>query len=184
MDLVLQSDGKWDVIAPVQKIIPTADKSKVVEAKGTIQADDLHVFLRQETLQEIIDYSKTNLSEELGGVMPGTLYEHRGIKYIEMHGYIRAAGESGRAQYKFTHDAWSLISRERETRFNDAVLVGWHHTHPGYGVFLSHYDRFIHGNFFNLPWQVALVVDPRADTLGFFQWKDNEIRPVGFFFVK
>jgi hypothetical protein len=31
---------------------------------------------------------------------------------------------------------------------------------------------------------VALVVDPRADTLGFFQWKRGKVSPCGFFYVR
>jgi hypothetical protein len=45
-------------------------------------------------------------------------------------------------------------------------------------------DLFIQQHFFNLPYQVALVVDPRADTLGFFQWKHRKVQPCGFFYVK
>ena len=179
MDLV-QTDGQWEVIAPTSKIIPTADKSRKVQAMGTIEADDLHIFLEQQTLTEIVDYSKTSPQNEVGGVLPGTLFEYRGVPYIQIHEYIRAPGESRGASFKFTADAWSHI-REKQ---GDQILVGWHHTHPGYGIFLSSHDQFIHRHFFNLPWMVALVVDPRADTLGFFQWKSDQIVPVGFFFVR
>ncbi len=27
-------------------------------------------------------------------------------------------------------------------------IVGWYHTHPSFGIFLSHHDLFIHQNFF------------------------------------
>jgi proteasome lid subunit RPN8/RPN11 len=184
VDLILQTDGQWDVAAPVSKLIPTADPTRRVEAKGTIAPDDLQIFLDQKVLTEIVDYSRLSLAREVGGVLPGTVYEDRGVPYIEIAGYITAPGESEAARFTFTHEAWSKISRERERRFEDRPLVGWHHTHPGYGVFLSEYDRFIHRHFFNLPWMVALVVDPRAETLSFFQWKRDRIEPVGFYFVR
>ena len=38
----------------------------------------------------------------------------------------------------------------------------------------SDYDKFIHTNFFSLPWQVALVVDPRAE-VGVFVWRDGQL---------
>jgi proteasome lid subunit RPN8/RPN11 len=57
----------------------------------------------------------------------------------------------------------------------DHQIVGWHHTHPGFGIFLSRHDEFFHRNFFSQPWQVALVVDPQRGELGFFQWLDGEI---------
>jgi proteasome lid subunit RPN8/RPN11 len=49
-------------------------------------------------------------------------------------------------------------------------MVGWYHTHPGFGIFLSGMDLFIHQNFFTQIWHVAYVLDPRARTSGFFCW--------------
>lgn len=48
--------------------------------------------------------------------------------------------------------------------------MGWYHSHPGFGLFLSDYDAFIQQNFFGAPGQVALVVDPVEGCLGWFQW--------------
>jgi len=173
------------VAEPDEKLIPTADKTKRVEAKGTIQPDDLHIFLREETLREIVLYAKTNVSRELGGVLIGTFHQWRGQLWIDVEAYVKATRfQNTAASFKFTHDSWSDITREKEKRFNDKPVVGWQHTHPGYGVFLSGMDMFIQNHFFNLPHQVALVVDPRADTLGFFQWKRGKVVPCGFFFVR
>jgi hypothetical protein len=61
--------------------------------------------------------------------------------------------------------------------------VGWYHTHPDYGIFLSGQDLFIHRNFFDQPLQVAYVVDPIRQTRGFFQWRDGGAAPVGGFFL-
>jgi hypothetical protein len=43
------------------------------------------------------------------------------------------------------------------------------------GVFLSHYDTWLHSNFFPEPWQVALVVEPVSSTAGFFVRQKNGI---------
>jgi hypothetical protein len=61
------------------------------------------------------------------------------------------------------------MERQHPTR----RILGWYHTHPGFGIFLSDMDMFIHGNFFNLPWQVALVYDPHSGEEGLFLWKDG-----------
>jgi proteasome lid subunit RPN8/RPN11 len=45
--------------------------------------------------------------------------------------------------------------------------VGWFHTHPGHGIFMSSTDRSNHSMYSN-PWQVALVLDPIHRTWGFF----------------
>ena len=50
----------------------------------------------------------------------------------------------------------------------ERIIVGWYHTHPGFGIFLSNMDAFIHENFFSFPWEPAYVFDPQAETDGFF----------------
>ena len=57
--------------------------------------------------------------------------------------------------------------------------MGWYHTHPDFGVFLSSHDLFIHRHFFGQPLQVAYVVDPIRQTRGFFQWRGDALDEVG-----
>src|SRR6185295_14701979 len=105
---------------PIEKLIPTADKSRVVEAKGTINPDDLHIFLSQNVLREVVAWSESDLNHELGGVFVGDLYSWKGMPYIEIAGYIKATHyENTAASFTFTHDCWSAISRECETKWQD-----------------------------------------------------------------
>jgi proteasome lid subunit RPN8/RPN11 len=172
-------------IDPIEKIIPVADPNCRTEAMGTIAPDDLNIFITQQVLQEVIDYSNSRLDREVGGALVGKLFSHRGVKYIEIEAYIPAyRAVSQTASLVFGHDAWEEINRKKDQSYPDSILVGWHHTHPGYNIFLSSYDMFIHENFFNLPWMVALVVDPKAERLGFFQWKHGQVVQCGFYFVR
>lgn len=183
-DIEFIETGDLQIAVPLEKLIPTEDPSRRVEPMGTINGDDLQIFLREQTLREIVAYSKSDTSRELGGGLPGRFYQWRGRLWIEIQGYIRATGyQNTAASFKFTHDSFSAMQRENERRFADVGFVGWHHTHPGYGIFLSGMDRFIQNHFFNLPYQVALVVDPKADTLGFFQWKNRQITACGFHYI-
>lgn len=56
------------------------------------------------------------------------------------------------------------------------INVGWFHTHPGHGVFMSGTDKANH-RAYEQDWQVALVVDPIRREFGFFVGK--ECTPVG-----
>src|SRR5258708_18583409 len=181
----IEVTSSLEYIQPIDKLIPTADKSRIVEPKGTIQPTDLHIFLSQNVLKEVVAWSESDLDHELGGVFVGDLYAYKGLPYLEIAGYVKATHyENTAASFKFTHDSWSGITREREQKVGDKILVGWHHTHPGYGLFLSGMDRFIHFNFFNMPWMFALVVDPKAGTLRLFPAKGQHVEPVGFFFIR
>ncbi len=69
----------------------------------------------------------------------------------------------------FTHETWDYVHGEHDKMYRTLRMIGWQHTHPNYGVFLSNYDMFIQENFFNLPYQLAYVVDPVQNIRGFFQ---------------
>jgi proteasome lid subunit RPN8/RPN11 len=55
--------------------------------------------------------------------------------------------------------------------------VGWYHTHPGHGIFLSGYDLVITRSIFNAAWHVAVVLDPLRNEMGLFQGADGERLP-------
>ena len=61
-----------------------------------------------------------------------------------------------------------------DTKYTDKSIVGWYHTHPDFGIFLSDRDRFIQENFFSGAGQVALVIDPIRKTVGVFTWRERQ----------
>lgn len=53
--------------------------------------------------------------------------------------------------------------------------VGWYHSHPGLGIFLSSHDSVITASIFNADWHVAIVLDPGGDaSLGIFRGPQQE----------
>ena len=75
----------------------------------------------------------------------------------------------------FTHQTWNQLSAEKASCHPDQAIVGWYHTHPGLGVFLSERDLFIHRNFFADASHVAVVIDPADFAWGIFYWQDSEL---------
>jgi hypothetical protein len=61
-----------------------------------------------------------------------------------------------------------------DSRFADARIVGWYHSHPDFGIFLSERDAFIQEHFFSGPGQVAYVIDPVRDLEGVFAWRNGK----------
>ena len=89
------------------------------------------------------------------------------------------AGEKaaqGAAHVTFTQDTWEHIYSIKDRDYPDKKIVGWYHSHPGFGVFLSHHDTFIHENFFSATHQVAWVFDPHSDEEGCFGWSGGKVR--------
>lgn len=120
---------------------------------------------------------------EVGGVLVGRIDGRTGQPRVTgVIPALEAVGE--RASVTFTHEAWELILERQEEEFPNTQIVGWYHSHPGFGIFLSGADLFIHQNFFSDRHQFAYVVDPIERSEGIFGWRDGEIamfeRIVGF----
>jgi len=174
--------SRVQLLKPQERPLPLEQPDKYrIRKFGVVGLDDHLILIHRDILREITDYSKSNLHQELGGVLVGGFYHWKGRQYVEIDAYIPARlGESRSASFKFTHDSWHEIQVIREQKYPDRPLVGWHHTHPSFGIFLSNMDLFIHKGYFDQPWHVALVVDPCADKLGFFQWRGEQVVTCGF----
>ncbi len=114
-----------------------------------------------------------NDDREVGGVLIGRLGDSALPVVTGSIAALEADGQ--RASVTFTHDAWASIHHTLERDFPEQQIVGWYHSHPGFGIFLSEYDRFIHGNFFADRRQIAYVIDPHAGTEGVFRWQGDEL---------
>jgi proteasome lid subunit RPN8/RPN11 len=121
----------------------------------------------------IYEHIYGNDDHEVGGVLVGTLGEKALPTVTGSIAALEARGE--RASVTFTHDAWSTVHSTLESDFPGQQIVGWYHSHPGFGIFLSRHDLFIHENFFSDPRQVAYVVDPHAGIEGVFVWRDGQV---------
>lgn len=128
-----------------------------------------------EALQAIHEHGKTSMDAEICGVLVGNVYRDSYGPYVLIRACIRGdAAESRNAQVTFKAETWTHIQQVMEQDHPDDKIVGWYHTHPGFGIFLSGMDLFIQDNFFNLPWQIALVYDPQSEEEGVFIWRNGK----------
>lgn len=139
---------------------------------------DLPIFVDLDVIREMEEHAQSDIRVELGGVLLGGQFcDEDGQPFLIVSDSLRARHyESTKGSFKFTHDTWEQITREREQFPPELQMVGWYHTHPDWGVFLSGLDMFICENFFNKPLDVAFVIDPCQRDRGFFQWLPGDSR--------
>lgn len=127
-------------------------------------------------MDAIETHAYSNLSAEVGGMLIGDVSS--GVTNIV--GFVPATTASAeQISLTFTHDVWAEILAVVNKDFPDSRIVGWYHTHPSFGLFLSQYDEFIQRNFFGEPGQVALVIDPIAGELAWFAERGKKIEEFG-----
>jgi proteasome lid subunit RPN8/RPN11 len=124
-------------------------------------------------------------SIEVGGAMVGEWCADRetGEQFVVVKHVLPARfTRQGAVYLTFTQDSIVDLHDQIEKRFPGERIVGWYHTHPQMGVFLSHYDTWLHSHFFPEPWQVALVVEPFSSIAGFFiRQTDGGLDPTRYF---
>jgi proteasome lid subunit RPN8/RPN11 len=121
-------------------------------------------------LAELQNYARSDTQRELGAVLIGSRTPYG----VDIHYWIKAPYTTAtRGTLTFTHKTWEHIHQVKDRDHGRETIVGWFHTHPGFGTFISKEDLFIHANYFEAPFQIACVCDPVADKTAFFHW-DNE----------
>ena len=130
------------------------------------------LLIDSEVARQIRQHAHSSTKAEICGVLIGK--ERDGVIKVEASITGLNAEEAG-AHVTFTQDTWEHIYKVKDREFPGERIVGWYHSHPGFGVFLSEHDTFIHRNFFSSPGQVAWVVDPHSDEEGCFGWVGGRI---------
>jgi proteasome lid subunit RPN8/RPN11 len=144
-------------------------------ASGEPRGAGFGVVVKRSVLNAVNRHGQSAPNIEVCGVLVGNVCRDAAGPFLHVEAAIRGdfAGGSA-AQVTFTAETWSHIQGVMEREHPDQRIVGWYHTHPGFGIFLSDMDLFIHGNFFNLPWQVAFVYDPVSGEEGMFVWREGK----------
>ena len=145
---------------------------------------DKKIYITQSTYKKIQRFTRNKTKIEAGGILVGSVIEELGQQNIMIEGFIEGKDSEGTATtLTFTHKTWDFVHKEREKKFPKAQILGWIHTHPDFGIFLSDYDKFIHENFFNGENQVAYVVDPIQADEGFYFWINGNLERCKGFFI-
>jgi len=138
------------------------------------------VRIRSDVARRIRQHARSNSKTEVCGVLIGRADD--GATSIEACiAGINAA--QGGAHVTFTQDTWEHIYKIKDRDYPDDRIVGWYHSHPGFGVFLSDHDTFIHRNFFSSAQQVAWVYDPHSDEEGCFGWVGERLERLANFSI-
>jgi len=151
---------------------------------GEHVVEDKIIYIAQSVYKDIHKFTKDKTENESGGVLVGNVIEEFGKTNIIIRGFIEAKYCEGTpTTLKFTHDTWEYVHGEIGKKYPKYKILGWIHTHPDFGIFLSEYDKFIQENFFKEENQIAYVVDPIQKIEGFYFWINGKIERCKGFFV-
>jgi proteasome lid subunit RPN8/RPN11 len=156
-------------VVPLETFLATVRLRSVLE-----EVREPLIFFADVKLTDLLRDCRRDVRREHGGILLGQVFRDPGGRYFVV---VRATvlapkTEGSPVHLQFTEDSWSSMWTEMG-KFSELMLVGWYHTHPGLGVFLSGTDRRTQALYFAQPWHVAIVIDPVKDEIGFFWGRDG-----------
>ena len=134
---------------------------------------DFRIYIDESAFDRICNNAEK--TREVGGILVGDVLKDKNGPFIRVDHVIEAlhAEEKG-TELTITHETWNHIHEQMDKTHAGKRILGWYHTHPNFGIFLSEQDQFIQQSFFNLAFQIALVYDPVRKVHGVFSWRDSK----------
>ncbi|MDQ2807649.1 MAG: hypothetical protein M3Z04_12185, partial [Chloroflexota bacterium] len=156
-------------------------QSETSAATGQIYADfcrvgePFQVYIARDSLKRALRHTETGYAEtggEVAGALIGSLQHDTaaGITFVEINETVPVRSFSANFDVAIDPTEWSKaedITQQPQFR-GRCVVVGWYHSHPNIGVFLSAVDLNTQATHFGVPWQIAIVIDPVRLEIGAF----------------
>ncbi len=135
----------------------------------TVSEEPLDAYIEQHVINEILQQCTDSLPLETIGFLVGEAFYWNYKAYCVVHGIATGETKSSKVHVEFAEGALGEVVQRLRSKFNQMMIVGWFHSHPGYGCFLSSVDIDTQSGYFIQPYHIALVVDPVHKSYGFFK---------------
>jgi proteasome lid subunit RPN8/RPN11 len=150
----------------------------------------LPVYVNQDVYDAIWKHARCDMRNEVGGALIGFYCRDKKSeieKFLVVTDVLNMPPEYFKSPslLRFTDEFLIELDEYMEhVNRQDPELrrLGFYHTHPGYGVFLSGTDIRTFKGIFKEHWQIAMVVDPVNKDAGVFYWQEGMISPKNGFY--
>lgn len=152
-------------------------------AQGSLH-EPLRVAFTSQAHADVLAHAQEDLDRELCGVLLGTVCQDSHGVWVSAEVALRGeTDKQGGTHVTYTQKTWEKIYEIKEQQYPQLLILGWYHTHPGFGVQFSEMDLFIQRNFFAGETQFALVVDPLSGDEALLANTVEGTRYIGQFYV-
>jgi len=134
------------------------------------------IFFQQEAVIALQEHLKSSPTQAIFGFLIGDVYRdpENGVLYTVIDKTLKLS------QAIYGDKTEVVVSRlwdrmQEQLKKAAGTLLGWYHSHPGQGGYLTTHDVETHEKFFTDPWQVAILVAAEAGgvTGRFFRSSQN-----------
>ena len=126
------------------------------------------VFITNRVIEKIA--RDVNRPFERIGLLMGTLEDQS----LWVNEIISGNSETDTVSCTFPRDRLARVAADMVEGRITGKIVGWYHSHPGHGLFLSQTDLDTHMQFYQFSaYSLSLVVDPRSQEFGIWIYENG-----------
>ena len=146
--------------------------------------ESLRISIARQPHADIVAHAQSDLDRELCGVLLGEICEDDAGTWVSVEAALEGeTDKTGGTHVTYTQETWEQIYKVKDERYPKLNILGWYHTHPGFGVEFSEMDTFIQRNFFCGRSQFALVIDPTTGDEAIIVNEDDDIAYVNGYWL-
>ncbi len=148
--------------------------------------DGLRIYMEDYVHTYLYQYAKSSANGEKLAVLMGKNIILDGQETVFISGVLQARyTEKLKGMETITGKSWKYIGEEAEKYFKDLEIVGWMHSRPSFGAFVTSRDEAYHKKVFDKCNNVFFVVDPvdRLDRFYVLNEAGTALRPVKGYFI-
>lgn len=160
-----------DVYRPILKSFEEFLAERSIKSQ---HLEDHSVYIKAEAEGQLKSHLYSDLHSEQGGILFGNAYQDvSSLIYVEITAAVSALSTIASGTHlQFTPNSWLEIMNVARRSHESENIVGWYHSHPNLGAFMSKTDLKTQAAFFHHPWCLSIVFDPVRDEIGFFLGKN------------
>lgn len=126
---------------------------------------DSAVVIHTDVMQQMQAHASSSTNEIMGILRGRVLAEGGRMLTLVLRAEAIERASETRTSVHVTLASWQ---QAWSTMQDDFPVVGWYHSHPGFGIFFSPTDSASQRAYFREPWQVGVVIDPQSGAVGAF----------------
>ena len=144
--------------------------------------DICKVYIKKTALDKMIrhcqDKSKPQL--EAMGFLVGEVFKWEDFLYSMIKDVVTTDLISTEISVRFDSEGFEPLFEKLDSLDYDYIIVGWYHSHPDLGCFLSQTDLNTQKRIFNMPFHSAIVLDPIQEDLKVYRLGLEDYKDVPF----
>jgi proteasome lid subunit RPN8/RPN11 len=183
VETLVERDGKPRVVKEIRRKRlsvkpPAGELHSWTDSMADFRGPGCYVW--KDAIDKIISHCRSMAVDKLEalGFLAGDVFSWKGHEYTVVRDAITTELDSTSSSVRFDREGFPAIFEKLDRLEYSYIIVGWYHSHPGYGCFMSATDVETHRGSYNEPYHLALVVDPVREELACFAIEAGECNQI------